>query len=169
MSGRELCCAIWPQGQRTATGLFYFIVKAWSLVPLRRWHNTSCIVQHPLIKHPIAQPCIAMEFFAAQTLLSTMHISPYATTDPTHKKNKCSRVNMGAFLSHASFHQKDTVACLVSKNLAGLQKKGLFGVFLSERSYIVYFQYRNVLETMLSMKYSYHISDIRQNHTLNVS
>ena len=87
-------------------------VKAWSLVPLRRcWHNTSRIVQHPLIKHPIAQPCIAIKTLAARSHCSAQCTFPHTLQQtPTHNKNKCSRVNAGALLSRASCHQKDTTA-----------------------------------------------------------
>lgn len=84
--GAVLCRAIWPRGRRTATSLFYLIVKAWSLVPLRRWHNTSCIVQHPLIKHPIAQPCIAMEFFAAHLHCWAQRTFPHMLQQTLHTR-----------------------------------------------------------------------------------
>lgn len=48
------------------------------------------------------------------TLLSTMHIFPYATTAPMHKKNKCWRVNMSTLLSCTSLHQKDIITEMVS-------------------------------------------------------
>lgn len=77
----------------------------------KKVHNTYCLVQRPLIKHPIAQPCIAIKILAARSHCWAQRTFPHMLQQtPTHKKNKCSRVNMGALLSCASFHQKDTVA-----------------------------------------------------------
>lgn len=63
-----------------------------SLVPVRWcWHNADCTAQHPLMEHPIAQPCTATRILlGAPSVLNTMHI-PHRL----QQESPCSGVSTG--------------------------------------------------------------------------